>query len=84
MRASASRRWWASSLRGRPLAHAVGDKAEQAYRRGDALEKRRRLMDAWTAYCEQKPAADNVLPITTRRYAGTVDAWNLLIEAKYA
>jgi hypothetical protein len=26
-------------------------------------------MDAWAAYCEQKPAADNVLPITTRRYA---------------
>lgn len=56
------------------LAHAVGDKAEQAYRRGDALEKRRRLMDAWAAYCEQKPAADNVLPMATRRYAGTVDA----------
>jgi integrase len=29
------------------LAHAIGDKAEQAYRRSDALEKRRRLMDAW-------------------------------------
>src|SRR5262245_27629968 len=26
------------------LAHAVGDKAEQAYRKGDALERRRRLM----------------------------------------
>jgi integrase len=34
------------------LSHVVGDKAEQAYRRSDALEKRRRLMDAWTAYCE--------------------------------
>jgi integrase len=56
------------------LAHAVGDKAEQAYRRSDALKKRRRLMDAWAAYCEQKPAADNVLPITTRRYAAAVDA----------
>jgi integrase len=33
------------------LAHLVGDKAEQAYRRSDALEKRRRLMDAWAAYC---------------------------------
>jgi len=29
----------------------VGDKAEQAYRRGDGLEKRRKLMDAWAAYC---------------------------------
>ena len=33
------------------LAHVVGDKAEQAYRRGDALEKRRALMDAWGRYC---------------------------------
>lgn len=36
------------------LAHVIGDKAEQAYRRSDALEKRRRLMDAWAAYCEPK------------------------------
>ena len=28
------------------LAHVIGDKAEQAYRRSDALEKRRKLMDA--------------------------------------
>jgi integrase len=33
------------------LAHVVGDKAEQAYRRSDALEKRRKLMEAWCAYC---------------------------------
>lgn len=32
------------------LAHIVGDAAEQAYRRGDALEKRRRLMDEWSGY----------------------------------
>ncbi|MEY9525609.1 integrase [Bradyrhizobium japonicum] len=36
------------------LAHVIGDKAEQAYRRSDALEKRRKLMDAWAAYCESK------------------------------
>ena len=34
------------------LAHVIGDKAEQAYRRGDALEKRRALMEAWAQYCE--------------------------------
>ena len=28
------------------LAHAVGDKAEQAYRRGDALKKRGALMES--------------------------------------
>jgi hypothetical protein len=33
------------------LAHVIGDKAEQAYRRRDALEKRRQLMEAWASYC---------------------------------
>ena len=32
------------------LAHAVGNKVERAYRRGDALEKRRRLMQAWAEF----------------------------------
>lgn len=36
------------------LAHSVGDSAERAYRRGDALQKRRELMDAWAKYCEPK------------------------------
>ena len=34
------------------LAHVIGDAAERAYRRGDALEKRRALMAAWASYCE--------------------------------
>ena len=38
------------------LAHVVGDATERAYRRGDALEKRRELMNAWAAFCEPKPA----------------------------
>ena len=33
------------------LAHVVGDAVEQAYRRGDALEKRRAMMDAWAKFC---------------------------------
>jgi hypothetical protein len=32
------------------MSHVIGDKAEQAYQRGDALEKRRVLMAAWTDY----------------------------------
>lgn len=32
------------------LAHNVGDATERAYRRGDALERRRRLMDAWANF----------------------------------
>ena len=38
------------------LAHVVGDATERAYRRGDALEKRRELMVAWASYCEARPA----------------------------
>lgn len=36
------------------LAHAVGGAVERAYRRSDALEKRRELMDAWAKYCGGK------------------------------
>lgn len=33
------------------LSHLVGDEAERAYRRSDALERRRKLMLAWEKYC---------------------------------
>ena len=33
------------------LSHAVGNETEKAYRRSDALEKRRALMDAWAVFC---------------------------------
>jgi integrase len=46
------------------LAHVAGDQTERAYRRGDALEKRRALMEAWAAYCE--PKASNVVSIARR------------------
>ena len=49
---------WASEATGFPhevcemaLAHTVGNKAEAAYRRGDLFDKRRKLMEAWAAYC---------------------------------
>ena len=32
------------------LAHTIKDKAEAAYRRGDALEKRREMMNAWQSF----------------------------------
>ena len=50
------------------LAHVIGDKAEQAYRRGDALEKRRKLMEAWANFCEPKKAG-NVIPMDSRKHA---------------
>lgn len=42
------------------LAHVIGDKAEQAYRRSDALERRRELMQAWANYCEPTVAGNVV------------------------
>lgn len=44
------------------LAHVAGDATERAYRRGDALEKRRALMEAWADYLEGKGAA-KVIPM---------------------
>ena len=32
------------------LAHTIASKTEAAYRRGDLLEKRRELMEAWALY----------------------------------
>jgi integrase len=48
------------------LAHAVGDATEQSYRRGDALEKRRLLMDAWGRFVQR---TDNVVPLLVERAA---------------
>ena len=42
------------------LSHVIGDKAEQAYHRSDALERRCELMQAWANYCEPT-AAGNVV-----------------------
>lgn len=46
------------------LAHRLKDKAEAAYARGDLLEKRRLLMKAWSAFCEQQPiGSGEVVPM---------------------
>jgi integrase len=47
------------------LAHAVGDETERAYRRGDALAKRRKLMEAWEKYLTTAKAG-NVVQFGTR------------------
>lgn len=44
------------------LAHRVGDATEQAYRRADAVEKRRKLMQVWADYCQQSDSA-MVIPL---------------------
>jgi integrase len=48
------------------LAHAIGDRTEQSYRRSDALAKRRKLMDAWARHCVPHDASGEVLPFLGR------------------
>lgn len=55
------------------LAHAVGDKVEAAYRRGDMFAKRRRLAESWSAYCQSAPRDDqaHVVQIRLHRKGAT-------------
>jgi integrase len=47
------------------LAHAVGNETVRAYRRGDALAKRRALMEAWAEYLScPRAARDNVIALS--------------------
>jgi integrase len=54
-----------AELRETALAHTIANKAEAAYRRGDALEKRRAMMEAWARYCAPVKT-DNVLLLPQR------------------
>jgi integrase len=45
------------------LAHAVGGKAERAYRRGDFFERRRQVMQSWADACSGEPAASNIITL---------------------
>lgn len=48
------------------LAHTLRDKAEAAYRRGEALEKRAALMSAWANFCAVRKGGD-IYPIQRAR-----------------
>jgi integrase len=70
-------RTWASESTSYPreiiettLAHVVGSAAERAYVRGDAIEKRRKLLQVWSDYIHA-PArkAGDVVPINKKRGA---------------
>jgi len=50
------------------LAHVVGNAVEAAYRRSDALEKRRELMAAWASYLQPRDES-NVVPIRSASVA---------------
>lgn len=51
------------------LAHAVADKTEAAYRRGDLLEKRALLMADWAAYCSKAIVPAKVVRMEKRAKA---------------
>jgi integrase len=59
----AERTAFSSEVREMALAHAVGDKVEAAYRRGDLFQKRRQLADAWAKYCTTSPKSAEVVPL---------------------
>jgi len=44
------------------LAHTLRDKTEAAYQRGDLMEKRRRLMAEWAAFCGRTATDVEVVP----------------------
>lgn len=45
------------------LAHTISNRVERAYRRGNLLEKRRKMMQHWAAYCLGTPI-ENIVHIT--------------------
>ena len=57
------------------LAHAVGDKVEAAYRRGDLFTKRRGLMADWATFATAPASAEpgKVVSLRTRDSADSAD-----------
>lgn len=48
------------------LAHAIGDRVEAAYRRGDLFDKRTRLMTEWAAFCTNVETKGTVIGINSK------------------
>ena len=45
------------------LAHAIGNKVEAAYRRGDLFEKRRASANSWARFATEPAPAGDVVPL---------------------
>ena len=56
-----------SDVREMALAHAIGNKVEAAYRRGDLFEKRRQMMQAWADFGDTTPS--NVVQLNPAKVA---------------
>ncbi len=56
-----------SELAEMALAHAVGDKVEAAYRRGDMFDRRRRLMAEWARFCGTTMATEQRKVVVLRK-----------------
>lgn len=65
---TAERTGYARDVAEMALAHTIGDKVEAAYRRGELLVKRTRMMADWAKFIHTPPANGGVTPI--RRKAG--------------
>ena len=58
---------FSAEVREMALAHAVSDKVEAAYRRGDLFQKRRELAAVWSHYCDgEEPAENKVVRLAGR------------------
>ena len=53
------------------LAHAIGDKVEAAYRRGDLFEKRAAMMDDWAKFLARAETKGQVVELASRRATTT-------------
>jgi integrase len=42
------------------LSHQIGSEVEQAYQRGQALERRRKIMEDWEAFCLSEPSLETL------------------------
>lgn len=51
------------------LAHAIGNKVEAAYRRGDLFDKRTRMMEEWARFCDKPQVGASVVPIRAKEKA---------------
>jgi integrase len=60
---------YSGEVREMALAHAIDNKAEASYRRGDLFEKRVHLMCDWATYCVTPRSSGDVVPIRSRAAA---------------